>query len=243
MFRNPGRITAAMLAGAVSLGAISVAQAQDAQNDDWVDLESWDEESVYKGWSADAMLDEDVYGANGDEIGEVEDFMIGPDGKIARVVVEGGGFLDIGDSHVAIPYDRMKRNRSDSFTAPLTEEELEDGHVGMFETVDDMPAKPQNWRVSNLIGDSMLLENRVGYGLVDDVIFGNDGAIKSVIVRPSYGYGYGLGPRAVPYANTFDPYQPYYSTPYTLAELEETERFNYGRLDEDNWEGEAFGEE
>ena len=243
MFGTPGRISAAMLAGAVSLGALGAAQAANDAKGDWPKLDSWSQEKLYKGWSADEMMDEEVYGANGDVIGEVEDFLIGPDGKIARVVVEGGGFLDIGDSHLALPWNKMKRRGSDAFvTSAVNEENF--GEMGLFDNVDDTSPKPKYWRLSNLTGDLVSLEGNVGYGSVDDVIFSENGKIQAVVTRPSAGYGYGAGARAMPFAHAqFDPYQPYYRTPYRLSEVEKTDRFNYGRLDGQSWEGEAFGEE
>ena len=43
---------------------------------------------------------QEVYGETGEEAGEVEDLIIGPDGALQAVIVEVGGFLDIGDTQI-----------------------------------------------------------------------------------------------------------------------------------------------
>jgi hypothetical protein len=98
---------AAVCAAALAVAAPAYAQQAGNQqnqtgNETWVDITTWDTEYLYQGWSAEELLDEEVYGETGEVIGEVEDFIVDENGKIVKVVVEGGGFLDIGDSHVAV---------------------------------------------------------------------------------------------------------------------------------------------
>ena len=44
----------------------------------------------------------------GDNIGEVNDVVIGPDGKVEAIVVGVGGFLGIGEKNVALKFDALK---------------------------------------------------------------------------------------------------------------------------------------
>jgi hypothetical protein len=49
-----------------------------------------------------------VYGPNEERIGDVNDLLIKPDGKIEGVVVGVGGFLGVGEKNVALKLDRFK---------------------------------------------------------------------------------------------------------------------------------------
>jgi|SRR6056297_70204 len=85
---------------------------------DAADDEGWTEESSY----------EDV-GADWNEIGEVEDLVLSKDGQLMGIVAEVGGFLDVGDKHVAIAIDDVKLvpvdDRSYAYVTRLSEEDLE----------------------------------------------------------------------------------------------------------------------
>ncbi len=77
-------------------------------------------------------------GADWNEIGEIEDVVLDRSGKMVGVVVEVGGFLDIGDKHVMlrvgdvdlVPVD----DRSYSLITRYSEEELE-----------EMPGVDEGW--------------------------------------------------------------------------------------------------
>lgn len=55
------------------------------------------------------LLDFDVWNQNGEQIGEVEDMVLDADNtNISYVVIETGGFLDIGDKTVLIPWNSLE---------------------------------------------------------------------------------------------------------------------------------------
>ncbi|GGK43012.1 PRC-barrel domain-containing protein [Salinarimonas ramus] len=75
--------------------------------------------------TADDLDDVEVYGINGEEIGEVEEIVVGADGT-HYIVLEVGGFLGIGDDDVAIPMDRFAARGEESLVlVSMTEDELE----------------------------------------------------------------------------------------------------------------------
>jgi sporulation protein YlmC with PRC-barrel domain len=67
---------------------------------------------------ASNLIDTDVYTAANENIGEIKDVVIGPDGKVASVVVSVGGFLGVGDRHVAMPYTSLKMVREGNNDEP-----------------------------------------------------------------------------------------------------------------------------
>lgn len=61
--------------------------------------------------SAHRLIGADIYGANDRKIGEVEDLIIPQNGAGAPVaVLSVGGFLGMGERHVAVPFSQMQHN-------------------------------------------------------------------------------------------------------------------------------------
>lgn len=73
--------------------------------------------------------DHDIYGADGKEIGEIEDVLLNMDGSVAAVAVEVGGFLGIGEKDVLVDWSALEITAEGDdlrVTAPtLTREVLE----------------------------------------------------------------------------------------------------------------------
>jgi sporulation protein YlmC with PRC-barrel domain len=65
---------------------------------------------VVLGWSVKRdLLDKDVYNDKKEDIGEVKDVVVSPEGKSVSWAILGvGGFLGIGERLVAIPMDHLK---------------------------------------------------------------------------------------------------------------------------------------
>jgi sporulation protein YlmC with PRC-barrel domain len=59
------------------------------------------------------LYKQDVYDASNKEIGEVEDVLLSDDGRVVGLIVGVGGFLGIGEKHVAVPYEAVKRTTKD----------------------------------------------------------------------------------------------------------------------------------
>ena len=57
--------------------------------------------------SAKALLNESVKNAANETIGDINDVLIGGDGKVSAVIVGVGGFLGMGEKNVALPYDQL----------------------------------------------------------------------------------------------------------------------------------------
>lgn len=218
-----------------------------------IELGDWSYDDLYsRGFSAEAFIDDtEVYGVGGEEIGNVEDLLIGPDGKVVSVIAEVGGFWDIGDRHVSIPWESVSANATgDGITVPVTEETVDDYDVynrelitrqmaagNIVGNVDDALAGNRLWRASEVIGDySRLAEGGNAfreYGYVSDLII-VDGQVKAVVIQPDSGYG-AVGSYAYPYYGYdygygWQPGNAYYDMPYNEGEIAELEAFDSDRL-------------
>jgi len=77
------------------------------------------------GLSAEQVIGADVMNASGDEIGEVEDLVVGSGNEIKLAIVEVGGFLGMGAKSVAVKIDQLNRSPvKKGFVTSMTKEEL-----------------------------------------------------------------------------------------------------------------------
>lgn len=79
-----------------------------------------------EGWD---MTEYDEVNSEWNQIGEIEDLVMSQDGKLTGIVVEVGGFLDIGDKHVLLSVKDAKLvpvdNMSYTFVTRFNEEDIE----------------------------------------------------------------------------------------------------------------------
>lgn len=68
-----------------------------------------------------------VYGGNGENIGEIDDIVLDRDGRAVALIVGVGGFLGIGEKNVAIPFDAV---------------EISEGRLAGTERLAPQPARP-----------------------------------------------------------------------------------------------------
>ena len=93
------------------------------------------ERDGYAAATPDQMTTEDltgarVYGANDEDIGEVNELLLDDSGKIKEAVLDIGGFLGLGEHQIAVTMDELKVMRSDDggdirVYVNATKEELE----------------------------------------------------------------------------------------------------------------------
>jgi len=73
---------------------------------------------------ATKIIDKNVYDNKGQEIGEIDDLVIRRSGKIKKVTIEVGGFLDIGDKLVSYPFRKLSFD-DNKIKVNATQEEIE----------------------------------------------------------------------------------------------------------------------
>ncbi|MGE0666484.1 MAG: PRC-barrel domain-containing protein [Sphingomonadales bacterium] len=76
------------------------------------------------GMNVDSLEELDVVGANGEEIGDVEEVLADSSGKVVAVVVEYGGFLNMGEKEAVFMLDKLKLQNGKLVTT-MTKGELE----------------------------------------------------------------------------------------------------------------------
>jgi sporulation protein YlmC with PRC-barrel domain len=75
---------------------------------------------------SNALIGQNIVNANGDTIGEVEGVVIDKDGTIRHVIAGVGGFLGLGEKHVALKWDELAiTENGQRVVANVTKEQLE----------------------------------------------------------------------------------------------------------------------
>ncbi|MBN1240980.1 MAG: PRC-barrel domain-containing protein, partial [Gammaproteobacteria bacterium] len=230
-------------------------QAQQRQQDrggqagaEIVSLENWDYETLYRtGWSAEELMNADVIGENGEDIGSVENLIIDEQGQIAALIAQVGGFIDIGDTHIAVPWNEVDVRNADEVQIPVREDNIDNYtginddyftqvDVGDLQRVDDdVVSSTGFWKASELLDDDVVLQDGDRYGYVTDLIFNEQGNLESVVINsanPSFGYGYYAYPWYGPGFGAWDPGLGYYTLPYGATEIGEMTAFDYDILDQ-----------
>jgi sporulation protein YlmC with PRC-barrel domain len=235
MRRKHALITTAIT---LTLAAAPLAAANAAG--DKIDITTWDQAKLYDGWTAEQLFDTEVRGSSKEDIGEIENIVVNADGKATKIIVEAGGVFDIGDTHFAVPWDQVEFGPDLAWVQiPVDEDNVDD--FSLFDD-DEVTTGPRAWKASELIDDYVTLQGVARYGMVNDLIFSQDGQLEAVVVYPDVGYGVGVGrPYAYPfygYDYGFDPGLDTYDLPYTMNEINELGPFDYHAL-----QSSAFGAE
>lgn len=92
---------------------------------------------------ASDMMGARVMGADDERIGEITDLLLDQDRRVVAAVVAVGGFLGIGEKHVAIPFEEFQEApEAEGFILAMTKEELEQAPA--FKTAEDVESERQN---------------------------------------------------------------------------------------------------
>lgn len=231
---------------ATTASALALIAAAPALAQDDVDvLSTWTYDTLYaEGWSVENMFDvTEIIDANGEEIGDVENVIFSNDGEVLGIIAQVGGFWDIGDTHVHIPWDEINFETIEQMQVPVTEETVDDYDVfgDWDEQViteddtdatsvvdDDLVAGSGIFKATDLIGDYAYLSDGVRYGYVADIIL-QDGEISAIVSdaaaygqRGYYAYPYDRGARPMTSGR--------YDMGYDPVQIDTIENFDYEQL-------------
>ena len=62
-------------------------------------------------WRGSKLIGASIYGPDNKSIGDINDVLIGNDGRVTAVVVGVGGFLGVGEKNVALPFQALNVER------------------------------------------------------------------------------------------------------------------------------------
>ena len=126
----------AAIVPALALGTAAFAQDRDDMHGD--EQRAGDEQRTGEQFMSHkpigALYGDDVIGktvkhrASGDDVGEIQDLVIGEDGRIIGVVVTTGGFLGLGGKDVGLGWDHLEHTMGDDelvFYTDMHEETLQ----------------------------------------------------------------------------------------------------------------------
>jgi len=88
----------ATIIGTVMLGSLAFGQAANQS------MQSVPPQSV----TVTDWYKQSVYDPSNSKIGEIDDVLLSPDGKVNALIVGVGGFLGMGEKHVALPFSAVK---------------------------------------------------------------------------------------------------------------------------------------
>jgi sporulation protein YlmC with PRC-barrel domain len=200
-----------------------------------VDIRTWKLDPA-DGWSVRTLVGKPVRGPGGEEVGEVESIVFGPEGKVLKLILSTGGILGIGDKNLAVKFSDVRIGPDyDYVTTPITAASVE--KFGLFDGVAEKSGDvgPRQWRSSELIGDYVQLKEGIRYAYVRDLIVSKEGQLQAVIVSPDVGYSPGLrGYYAYPFYGYghgygWNPGNAYYDLPYGKTDIADLVPYAYNK--------------
>ena len=71
-------------------------------------------------WRSTKLVGLSVYNSANERVGDINDLILGPDGKISNAVIGVGGFLGLGEKLVAVAFSDLQLNRDADGTMRVT---------------------------------------------------------------------------------------------------------------------------
>jgi hypothetical protein len=171
-------------------------------------------DALYSGWRSRQIIGQGVAGKDGHQIGTARDLIVDADGRLAALIVEGGGVLGVPEALYRIPWSDVGRTRGpDGMTVELSSSHR--AQYGLFPGTEGVTVLPREFRLTEVVGDYARLKSGYGYGSVTDVVFSRDGRMIAALI--SRDAAAGGGTYAFPYPGTtgrWDPSWSYYGLPF-----------------------------
>lgn len=171
-------------------------------------------DALYGGWRAQQLLGQQAFRKGGDEVGIIRDLIIDADGRLAAVLIAGGGALNIPDALYRIPWNEVDPTPGQKGIVTA----LTDGkrpQYALFPGTEGVPTLPREFRLTEVLGDYARLQTGYGYGYVNDAVFDKGGRLIAILI--SRDAASGGGTFAFPFPGTigrWDPSASYYGLPF-----------------------------
>ena len=108
----------------ITAAAIAFSTSAIAQTGNWIEIDTDDQTVEQFQMTVDQLEDMDLFTADGERIGEIEEVLGTQDGQPTAFAAEVGGFLDIGDTDVIVPFDQVTMT-DNQLQVDMTKEEVE----------------------------------------------------------------------------------------------------------------------
>src|SRR5688500_1152574 len=149
MTRKTFALTAALLAGTAGFAVPAAAVETSAVRDDAkivplseCDVGKWKDSA----WIADEMRGSAVVWTDGEQVGTVQSIIVSKDGMVERLVVETGGFLDIGDKVIAVPWSGIDLSPGEEGVAAQNVDESNVEDFSLFNDREEAATGPRSFR-------------------------------------------------------------------------------------------------
>ena len=171
---------------------------------------------LYSGWLARSLLGQKVYGREGHQIGEVQDILFGPKANVAAIIVEGGGFLEVGVGAFRVSWEQVEQTPGRNGIA-ISRSETEVERMDLFDD-GKVQSDRREFRVSQIIGDWTRIGNEtnpcfIKRGYVTDVVIDRDGRLRAILEARSFRLGGGNAFPFYDYQAGWRPHYGYYDLP------------------------------
>lgn len=134
--------------------------------------------------SVESILDADIDGPGGDEVAEIEDLIIGQDGKITTAILDGDTFLDLKDRDRSLAFTDLNialLPDGDDFDTVVTFKDMDDARMAALPQF-DWDAITEHSRATKLIGAIANFGEDRENAMIKDLLVGPDGTLKYVII-------------------------------------------------------------
>ncbi|ANW00884.1 PRC-barrel domain-containing protein [Bradyrhizobium icense] len=208
---------AAALDPAVAQDKDAISSASNPEQRQRLQIVPLSAEELYRGWRASKVLGKQVNSVAGASLGTTRNLIVGPDGQIRAVVVEGNKRGQSREFMFRVPWLRLELSRLPGrVTADIDADH--DPVYGIFRN-DDQHVLGE-FAVTEIIGDYARLQAGQGYGYVSDAVFTRAGNLIAVLItrdsRSGGGtYAFGFPERPVERWNAG---ASYFGLPYATAE-------------------------
>lgn len=207
-------------------------------------LDDWTYADVYRGgFLGKALIGADLAGSDGEVIGQVEEVMIAPGGKVVSLIVGRDGLALEGSNRFTIPWmDLIQSRGPDALVAPFTAAAATDFRTRGAEAysaaearyvtggVDrQIQAERRVMKLTNFLGNKVRYATGRTGGAVEDVVVDQNGYVRAVLVST----GAADGIRAVPFQTVgvdWSVLDNAYPLPYRRVEVEALPTFRTSRL-------------
>lgn len=150
-------------------------------------------------WRASKLMGLKVKNTAGDTIGDINDMLIDKDGTIANVVIGVGGFLGMGERHVAFRLDALQLTRGTD-TNPVTRVNMTKDQIKAMPEWKWTPASAE-WRTSKVMDAKVINLAGEAVGEINDVLIDKDGKVAAAVIGVGGFIGMGERHAAVPFSS------------------------------------------